>query len=253
MHALTVLAHPEQKSFNAQLARLCMEELRHQGYTVETSDLYRMNFDPLERACHYRDLKDPDWFDPQAQQKSASETGSLPQEVSAEISKLERADFLILQYPMWWYTVPAILKGWLDRVLVYGDVYTSKKRYDHGRFRGRRAMLSLTTGGPEETFTFNGRNADIDLLLWPINFTLYYVGYEVLEPFVAFGVEGGLKYSSQEEAIRRLDRHRIAFREVLADIDQRPALRFNGSEDWDESGRLKVGVSGFSPFIRANP
>ena len=90
MHALIVLAHPEQKSFNAQLARLCMEELRHQGYTVETSDLYRMNFDPLERACHYRDLKDPDWFDPQAQQKSASETGSLPQEVSAEISKLER-------------------------------------------------------------------------------------------------------------------------------------------------------------------
>jgi hypothetical protein len=67
-------------------------------------------------------------------------------------------------------------------------------------------MLSLTTGGPEETFTFNGRNADIDLLLWPINFTLYYVGYEVLEPFVAFGVEGGLKYSSQDEAIRRLDR-----------------------------------------------
>ncbi len=46
MHALIVLAHPEQKSFNAQLARLCMEELRHQEYTVETSDLYRMDFDP---------------------------------------------------------------------------------------------------------------------------------------------------------------------------------------------------------------
>ncbi len=88
MHALIVLAHPEQKSFNSQLARLGMEELRHQGYTVETSDLCRMNFDPLERACHYRDQNDPDWLDPQAQQKSASETGSLPQEVSAEISKL---------------------------------------------------------------------------------------------------------------------------------------------------------------------
>ncbi len=75
----------------------------------------------------------------------------------------------------------------------------------------------------------------------------------MLEPFVAFGVEGGLKYSSQEEAMRRLDRHRTAFREAFADFDQRPALRFSGSEDWDESGRFKVGVSGFSPFIRANP
>ncbi len=88
----------------------------------------------------------------------------------------------------------------------------------------------------------------IDLLLWPINFTLHYVGYEVLDPFDAFGVEGGLEYSSQEEAMRRLDRHRTAFREALADIDERPALRFNGSEDWDESGRLKVGVSEFSPY-----
>lgn len=102
MHALIVLAHPEQKSFNAQLARLCMEELRHQEYTVETSDLYRMDFDPLERADHYRNLKDPYWFDPQAQQRFASETGSLSQDVSAEINKLERADLLILQYPMWW-------------------------------------------------------------------------------------------------------------------------------------------------------
>ena len=65
--------------------------------------------------------------------------------------------------------MPAILKGWLDRALVYGDVYTSKKRYDHGRFRGRRAMLSLATGAFEESYTFNGRNADIDLLLWPIS------------------------------------------------------------------------------------
>ncbi len=47
---------------------------------------------------------------------------------------------------MWWHLPPAMLKGWFDRVLAYGDAYTSRKRFENGRFVGKRAMFSVTVG-----------------------------------------------------------------------------------------------------------
>ena len=58
-----------------------------------------------------------------------------PLDVAAEIALLDRADLLILQYPMWWHLPPAMLKGWIDRVFIYGEVYASRKRFEIGRFR----------------------------------------------------------------------------------------------------------------------
>ena len=108
---------------------------------------------------------------------------------------MDRADLLVLQYPMWWHLPPAMLKGWFDRVLVYGETYTSRKRFENGRFVGKRAMLSVTVGTSPDTYAHDGRSGDIDLMLWPVNFSLAYVGYEVVAPFVAYGVEAGLRYS----------------------------------------------------------
>ena len=150
---------------------------------------------------------DPARFDAQAEQRHASQRGTiLPAEVAAEIARLDTADLLILQYPMWWHLPPAMLKGWFDRVLVYGEVYTSRKRFEHGRFVGKRAMLSVTVGTSEATYAHDGRSGDIDLLLWPVNFSLAYVGYTVLEPFVAYGVEAGLRYSDPAAVEARLQR-----------------------------------------------
>ncbi len=149
--------------------------------------------------------------------------------------------------------MPAILKGWLDRVLVYGGLYTSRMRYDAGHFAGRRAMVSATTGGPEASFAFNGRNGDIDHLLWPMNFTLRYMGYSVLPPFVAYGIEGGIRYSDPDSIPARLQGYKDALGERLGGLEQTEPLKFNGWDDWDESGRLKPGVPGYSPFMRAAP
>jgi NAD(P)H dehydrogenase (quinone) len=65
----------------------------------------------------------------------------------------------------------------------------------------------VTTGGPETTFHFNGRNGDIEHLLWPLNFTLYYLGFTVLSPFVAFGVEDYTRRHSLQR-VERLGRRR---------------------------------------------
>lgn len=112
-----------------------------------------------------------------------------------EIEKLLWADFLILQFPLWWFSMPAILKGWVDRVFAYGFAYgvgehSDKRwgdRYGEGSLAGKRAMLIVTAGGWEEHYSARGVNGPIDDLLFPINHgILYYPGYDVLPPFVAY-------------------------------------------------------------------
>lgn len=250
MRVHIVLAHPEAKSFNAHLANIARDTLLGQGATVTVSDLYAMNFDPCERAAHYPSPQDTSRFDVQLEQRHASAAGTIPVDVAEEIARLERADLLILQYPMWWHLPPAMLKGWLDRVLIYGDVYTSKKRFEHGRFTGKRAMLSVTVGTSEATYAFNGRSGDIDLLLWPVNFSLAYVGYQVLKPFVAYGVEAGLRYSDPATIAARLKGIETAWIEQLAGLDGAEHLNFNAMADWGADGRVKPDAPVHSPFIR---
>ena len=106
-------------------------------------------------------------------------------------------------------------------MLAYGDTYTSRKRFENGRFVGKRAMLSVTVGTSRSTYEHDGRSGDIDLMLWPVNFTLAYVGYEVLAPFVAYGVEAGLRYSDPAVVEERL-------KGILA--DSAPPCRASASE-----------------------
>lgn len=251
--ALVVLAHPEPRSFNGHLARVAARTLTERGYEVEVSDLYAAGFDPLEGPAHFEARQDPDYFSAQTEQRHAADLGLTPADVRAEIAKLDRADLVVLQYPMWWYQPPAILKGWLDRVLCYGETYTSRERYDRGRYRGRRALLSVTTGGPQETFAYNGRNADIDLLMWPMCFSMYFVGYSVLPPFVAFGVESGVRYSDPSAVEARLAGHEASLVDRLAAVEETEPMAFSGWDDWDEHGRLRPGAPGHTPFMRAQP
>ena len=250
MQAHIALAHPEPRSFNSHLARITRQSLESQGWTVTVSDLYAMGFDPCERAGHYPARPQHERFDAQAEQRHASENGALPPMVAAEIERLDRADLLVLQYPMWWHLPPAILKGWFDRVLVYGAVYTSNKRFENGRFVNRRAMLSVTVGTSRETYAFDGRSGDIDLLLWPVNFTLAYVGYSVLSPFVAYGVEAGLRYSSAAVLEERLKGTELRLASMLRELDRVPVIPFNRMAEWGADGRIKADAPIHSPFVR---
>jgi NAD(P)H dehydrogenase (quinone) len=176
--------------------------------------------------------------------------GTFPQEIKGEIERLDASDLLILLYPMWWHLPPAMLKGWFDRVLLYGEVYTSSKRFESGRFAGKRAMLSVTVGTSPETYAHNGRSGDIDLLLWPVNFTLAYVGYTVLEPFVAYGVEAGISYSDPEIVEKRLIHIKRELATRVNTIDEVAEVPFNRKEHWGSDGRIQATAPVYSPFMR---
>lgn len=252
MHAHIILAHPEPKSFNGHLVNVAKKSFQDSGWTASVSDLYKMNFDPCERSDFYSNPLDNTRFNVQAEQRHASEKKTISQEIKSEIDKLDSADLLILQYPMWWHLPPAILKGWYDRVLLYGEVYTSKKRFEAGRFKGKRAMLSVTVGTSRETYAYNGRSGDINLMLWPVNFTLAFVGYTVIEPFVAYGVESAISYSNQSEVEKRLKDIENNLCKRIKNIDKANEVPFNKMEQWGDDGRIKPLTPVYSPFIRHN-
>ena len=240
MHALVVHCHPEPDSFNAALTEVTGTTLRQLGFAVEISDLYAENFDPCERSEHYANREDRRVFSPLGEQRHAVRTNTLPRDVQREIARLERADLVVFQFPIWWHSHPAMLKGWFDRAFVNGGLYTGSMRYDRGYFRGRKAVCSVTTGAPEIAFGPRSRGGDIDQILWSTHYSLHYMGFRVLPPFVAFGIQGhGFSYTSEDDHDRRTRLYREQWRERLNTLDRGTPLAFQSWDDWDEHGRAR--------------
>ena len=102
---------------------------------------------------------------------------------------------MIFQFPLWWFSMPAIMKGWVERVYSYGFGYGVGEhserrwgdRYGEGTLSGKRAMLVVTAGGWESHYSARGINGAMDDLLFPIHHgILYYPGLEVLPPFIEY-------------------------------------------------------------------
>lgn len=187
MHTLIVHAHPEPSSFSAALRNVAAETLSSEGHTVEVSDLYAEGFNPVAGRHDFTDVLDPARFHYQAEQQHAADSDTFCAEIRREQERVERADLLVLTFPLWWGGPPAILKGWFERVLAYGFAYEDGKRFDSGFFRGRTAILGLVTGGTEQRFSAEGTYGSIEQVLWPTQrCMLEYLGVTALEPFVAY-------------------------------------------------------------------
>jgi NAD(P)H dehydrogenase (quinone) len=187
MHALLIYAHPEPTSFTGALKDLAVDVLRGGGHTVEISDLYAEDFNPTAGRHDFLQAADPRRFHYQTEQDHANKTGTFAEDIVREQQRFVKADLVIWLYPIWWGGMPAILKGWLDRVLAHGFAYSDGRRYDTGFFKDKRGILCLTTGGTEARFSSTGVYGTIDQVLWPVQrLMVEYLGMEALKPFVAY-------------------------------------------------------------------
>lgn len=195
MNVLLVYAHPEPRSLNGALRDFTVRRLEQAGHTVEVSDLYAMRWKAVLDADDSLDGPAADRFDPVPDSRRAFENGRQSPDIAAEQDKLRRADALILQFPLWWFSMPAILKGWVERVYANGYAYGVGEhsdthwgdRYGQGVMTGKRAMLIVTAGGWESHYAPRGVNGPIDDLLFPIQHgVLFYPGFSVLPPFVVY-------------------------------------------------------------------
>ena len=145
MKAFIVFAHPEPQSYGSSLLRTAGHTLRQRGHEVVVSDLYAMGFNPVASANDFLERRFPEQLHYDREQKHAVEHSAFAPDIQAEIDKLLWCDLLILQFPLWWFSVPAMMKGWIDRVFVNGVAYGKGRRFDAGGLKGRKGMLALTT------------------------------------------------------------------------------------------------------------
>jgi NAD(P)H dehydrogenase (quinone) len=205
MNVLIVHAHYEPRSFTCAMKDQAVETLRDQRHQVEVLDLREMNFDPVAKKSDFLAPKREDYTVYSLEQRHGWSTHTIAADIAAEVEKLLRADLLILNFPVFWFSVPAIMKGWIDRVFLSGVCFGGREFYDRGRLVGKRALVCATIGGREYMFGPNGVHGPIETMLQHLlRGTLGYVGMDVLPPYMAWHVP----YIDEPDRRRILEHYR---------------------------------------------
>lgn len=195
---LWIYAHPEPRSLNGSLKDDGLRMLADLGHEVRVSDLYAMNWNPTVGADDFPAQGPGERLVVTRASKHAYAEGSLSEDIRGELEKLDWADAVVFQFPLWWYGMPAILKGWVDRVFVKGYAYGVPHpdrpgrtlRYGEGRLAGKRALTVLTTGSQEPAFGPRGINGELEQAMFPLlHGTFWYVGMDVLPPLAIYGAD----------------------------------------------------------------
>ncbi len=134
MQISVILAHPNPESLNHAIYRVVLETLEAAGHTVKAHDLYGENFDPLMRTA---ELGPPD-------------LDAMSPEIRAHRDELHAADGFVIVHPNWFRQPPAILTGWIDRVIRSGDAFKFVDGKPVGQLKAKRALVINTANNPQE-------------------------------------------------------------------------------------------------------
>lgn len=140
MKNLVIYTHPNPRSFNHAILEAYKEATERQGHEIKVRDLYALGFDSV--------LKADDFI--------AFQKGAVPADIKEEQDLITWADTITFIYPIWWFQMPAILKGYIDRVFSRGFAYDFADDAIKGLLTGKEVILLNTTGGPEESYTNGG-------------------------------------------------------------------------------------------------
>lgn len=187
-NALLVHAHSEADSFVSAMRDRIARSLTTSGYAIEHSDLYAMNWNPVISPNDFGSRRDPGHLTYALEQRHNFELGTLASDVQAEIAKVQETNLVVFTFPLFWFNVPAILKGWIDRVFISGPFYGGKTIYGRAGMTGKVATAAFSLGGREYMFGPDGLHGPLvdGFLRSFFQGSLGYVGFEVIEPFVAY-------------------------------------------------------------------
>ncbi len=133
MRILAVFAHPSPRCFNRSVLDALADVARAKTHGLDILDLYAEKFNPVLTE------KDFETFN----------RGKTPPDVAAMQKRVADADVVAFIHPLWWFGMPAILKGWIDRVFSYGFAYGHDSRGVRPLLAGRKAVVVNTAGGSE--------------------------------------------------------------------------------------------------------
>ena len=198
MHLLIVFSHPFTDKYPTAVMDAFHQPFVDGGYSVDVLDLYQESFDPRftsEDHAHF-------WG------------GPVPDEIAAMHRRVEKADRLAFIFPVYWWGMPAMMKGWIDRIFVYQQTYCQEARYECGRFTDKQALLAVTTGDPKCMYEPDGAHGDMLGVLKPIHRgVLAMTGFQVLPPFIAYEPAE----LSEQERIVLLDQYQSRLENITRD------------------------------------
>ncbi len=229
MRVHLVHAHPEPHSFVTAMRDVVLEELRAIGACVTSSDLYAIGFNPVLSGRDFSSRSRSDYLIYGLEQRHGFENATLVSEIAAEVNNVLAADVLAFTFPVFWFSVPAILKGWIERVFLSGPIYGGKRLYDRGGLRGKRSFSAMALGGRQHMFGEAAIHGELETGMMRHFFqgSLGYVGLEVHRPFVAYHVPyvtAGARQSMLQD-----------LRLYLRTLEQQPTLKFPSLADFDET------------------
>lgn len=176
MRVYLVLAHPSRKSFTHALADSFAGGLASAGHTHEVEDLYASGFNPVAAAKEVSGWRHP-----------------APADVLAQQTRLTAAQGLALIYPVWWATPPAMLQGWMQRVLTEGFAFEYKKHRAHGLLT-HRAQLIVNVGSRDAAL--------FDNYVRPLIGVLNYCGIDEVRPLVNWGIHPATPEDVRAQALK---------------------------------------------------
>lgn len=140
MNILVVFAHPNPKSFGKGIVDTIKNTIEEKGDTVKVRDLYTIHFDPLLKPSDFEEFQ----------------SGTVPSDIKVEQDNIRWADTIIFVYPVWWAGMPAMLKGYVDRVFSYGFGYEYVNGSPVGLLKGKRGLFFSTTRSPSDLYEQSG-------------------------------------------------------------------------------------------------
>jgi NAD(P)H dehydrogenase (quinone) len=200
MTILSIYVHHEPTSLTGALKNTALSILLKQGHKILESDLYGVGFSPKAEKFDFSFLSGHHFNYMLEQKHAANRDMAFGPDIIEEINKLQEASVIIIHTPIWWQGVPAILKGWFDRVLAMGVAWDSGRIYENGLLKGKSVFLCATIGGPKEYYQLDGKHkATIEQILHPVQHgTFAFCGMNIIEPYYVFNSLGLNEKSAQE-------------------------------------------------------
>lgn len=173
--------YDDEKTFNHRLFLREKEFFESTGANVACTLLTHNNFNPVSGRENFTECSDKNFFSQKKEERFAAANNTFKPEIEHEIQKLEKCDFLLIQFPLRFFSMPAVLKGYIDKHFALGRIYGGLAIYENGFFKGKRALLSIIADEAQEHFIADGLHGDIQEIINPIHRgILQYIGFSLL-------------------------------------------------------------------------
>lgn len=210
MKIFLIHADENQNSFSSIMGKRVVRASIQYKHAIVSSDLYEMKFIAVPSKNDFTALKNTENYEYQKEQENAALKGLFSEDIQNEMDKIERSDLLIFTFPLKWFSMPSILKGWIDRVLAFGYSYGgSQGTQEKGKFVGKKVMLAISANDPTEMYSQEAQSQYLKQGLDLINHQIFaYNGFSIIDPYV---IHQSIEMNDQtkEDELNKFEKHLV--------------------------------------------